>query len=54
MNVHQSLQILGVPAAAGLDEAKWAYKRLAIRYHPDKSREANAAWRPVPSFTPGQ
>jgi len=43
MEVHQCLQILGVPGAAGLDEAKWAYKRLAIRYHPDKSREANAA-----------
>lgn len=35
-------QIMGVPRSATQDEIKRAYRKLARKYHPDVSREANA------------
>jgi curved DNA-binding protein len=35
-------KILGVERSAGEDEIKKAYRRLARKYHPDVSKEANA------------
>ena len=38
-------QTLGVPRDAGADQIKKAYRRLARKYHPDVSKEANAELR---------
>ena len=38
-------QILGVPRDAGADDIKKAYRKLARRYHPDVSKEADASAR---------
>ncbi len=38
-------KILGVERGAGEDEVKKAYRKLARRYHPDVSKEANAKER---------
>jgi len=35
-------KILGVERSAGEDEIKKAYRKLARKYHPDVSKEANA------------
>ncbi len=38
-------QILGVPRDAGADDIKKAFRRLARKYHPDVSKEADAEMR---------
>ena len=40
-----ALRVLGLTAGASLDEAKVAYRRLALRWHPDKCSAPDAAER---------
>ena len=40
-----ALRVLGLSAGASLDEAKVAYRRLALRWHPDKCGAPDAAER---------
>ena len=35
IELHQSYRVLGLPEGAPLTEVKQAYRRLALRYHPD-------------------
>ena len=38
-------QVLGVPRGAGAEEIKKSYRKLVLRYHPDKNQEASARYR---------
>jgi curved DNA-binding protein len=45
MEFRDYYKVLGVERAAGADQIKSAYRRLARKYHPDVSKEANAEAR---------
>src|SRR5262252_4334861 len=45
MEFRDYYKILGVERAASADQIKTAYRRLARKYHPDVSKEANAEAR---------
>merc|ERR1712039_171995 len=38
-----SLRTLELPSTASIDDIKKAYKRLALRYHPDKQHQSQEA-----------
>lgn len=42
-DIRKALQLLEVPKAASVEEVRKAWQRAAIKYHPDKNREADAA-----------
>jgi molecular chaperone DnaJ len=45
MNLHDCRRILQVPAGAGMDEVKAAFRKLAFRLHPDLNPSPDAAER---------
>jgi molecular chaperone DnaJ len=45
MSKRDYYEVLGVPKAAGKDEIKSAYRKLALQYHPDRNKSADAEER---------
>ena len=43
MSAVAALEVLGLPPGSGVEAAKAAFRRLALRYHPDKNAAPDAA-----------
>ena len=42
MNTHEACQLLGIPVNSPMENAKAAFKKLAIQYHPDRNKDPGA------------
>jgi molecular chaperone DnaJ len=42
MNTHEACQLLGIPVNSPMEDAKAAFKKLAIQYHPDRNKDPGA------------
>ena len=45
MTANSVNMVLGIPETATLEEVKAAYRRMALRYHPDVNRSKDAEAR---------